>query len=56
MTGPLPSGDGFLPAWSAPFAAGQRAGLARLAPLGRLDRDWAFGDGRGAGVTVAQLL
>ena len=46
MTGPIASGDGSLPAWSAPFAADHRAGLERLAPLGRLDRDWAFGDGR----------
>ena len=53
MTGPIASGDGSLPAWSEPFAADHRAGLERLAPLGRLDRDWAFGDGRGAGVTVA---
>jgi len=42
-----------LPAWSAPFAAGRRARLQRQAPLGRLERAWAFGDGRGAGVTVA---
>ena len=45
--------DAGLPAWSAPFAAGQRAHLERTAPLGRLERDWAFGDRRGAGVTVA---
>ena len=45
--------DAGLPAWSAPFAAGQRAHLERAAPLGRLERDWAFGDRRGAGVTVA---
>ena len=45
--------DGGLPAWSAPFAAGQRADLGRQAPLGQLDRAWAFGDGRGDGVTVA---
>ncbi len=42
-----------LPAWSAPFAGERRSGLARVAPLGRLERDWAFGDGGGAGVTVA---
>lgn len=42
-----------LPAWSAPFAADQRARLQRERPLGRLERDWAFGDGRGTGVTVA---
>jgi subtilisin family serine protease len=42
-----------LPAWSTPFAADHRADLRRLAPLGRLEREWAFGDGRGEGVTVA---
>jgi subtilisin family serine protease len=45
--------DAGLPAWSAPFAAGRRAKLQRRGPLGRLDREWAFGDARGAGVTVA---
>ena len=49
MTG----GDAGLPAWSAPFADDRRADLRRDPPLGRLDRDWAFGDGRGRGVTVA---
>jgi len=42
-----------LPAWSAPFAEDRRDDLRRIAPLGRLDREWAFGDGRGAGVRVA---
>lgn len=42
-----------LPAWSAPFAADRRDGLQRQSPLGPLDRAWAFGDGRGRGVTVA---
>jgi subtilisin family serine protease len=42
-----------LPAWSAPFAADRRDGLRRQPPLGPLDRAWAFGDGRGRGVTVA---
>jgi subtilisin family serine protease len=42
-----------LPAWSAPFAEDRREDLRRIAPLGRLDRDWAFGDGRGSGVRVA---
>lgn len=42
-----------LPAWSAPFAENRRDALRRVAPLGRLDRAWAFGDGRGAGVRVA---
>ena len=45
--------DGELPAWSAPFAGEQRADLQRQAPLGQLDRGWAFGDGTGQGVTVA---
>lgn len=45
--------DAGLPAWSAPFADDRRAGLLREAPIGSLDRDWAFGDGRGAGVTIA---
>ena len=30
-----------------------RTDLRRVAPLGRLERDWAFGDGLGAGVRVA---
>ncbi|HET9456417.1 MAG TPA: S8 family serine peptidase [Candidatus Limnocylindrales bacterium] len=42
-----------LPAWSAPFAVDRRDGLQRQPPLGPLDRAWAFGDGRGRGVTVA---
>jgi subtilisin len=42
-----------LPAWSAPFATEHRDGLVRAGPFGRLDRSWAFGDGRGNGVTVA---
>ena len=46
MTGPLA-------AWSDAFAAGARAGLERASPLGRLERASVFGDGRGAGVTVA---
>jgi subtilisin len=49
----MSSPDAGLPAWSAPFAAGQRALLERAAPLGRLERDWAFGGRGGAGVTVA---
>ncbi len=45
---------GGLPAWSEPFAAHERdARLARLRPLGRLERDQAFGGVDGAGVTVA---
>ena len=42
-----------LPAWSDPFAGERRDLLARRRPLGRLERGWAFGDGRGSGVTVA---
>jgi subtilisin family serine protease len=45
--------DAGLPAWSAPFAEGRRADLRRSAPLTGIDRAWAFGDGSGAGVTVA---
>jgi subtilisin family serine protease len=45
--------DTSLPAWSAPFAEDRRVDLRRLAPFGRIDRAWAFGDGRGEGVTVA---
>ena len=45
--------DAGLPAWSAPFAADRRDQLRRSGPLGRLDRGWAFGDGRGGGVRVA---
>jgi subtilisin family serine protease len=49
----MTSSDSGLPAWSAPFAEAQRERLRRAPPLGRLDRAWAFGDGSGAGVTVA---
>lgn len=42
-----------LPAWSEPFAADHRTGLARQAPFVDIDRAWAFGDGSGAGVVVA---
>jgi subtilisin len=45
--------DTALPAWGAPFAEGHRADLRRVAPFGRADREWAFGDGSGKGVTVA---
>jgi subtilisin family serine protease len=53
MTGPSTSGDATLPAWSAPFAADHRPDLRRQAPLGSLERGWAFGDGRGEGIRVA---
>ena len=42
-----------LPAWSTPFATEHRDGLVRSGPFGRLERSWAFGEGRGKGVTVA---
>jgi subtilisin family serine protease len=45
--------DTSLPAWSAPFAGDRRDALRRIPPLGRLERSWAFGDGRGTGVRVA---
>jgi subtilisin family serine protease len=45
--------DAGLPAWSAPFANDRRDALQRLGPFGRLERSWAFGDGRATGITVA---
>ena len=45
--------DRALPAWGAPFAADHRTELARIPPLGRLDRARAFGDGTGGGARVA---
>jgi subtilisin family serine protease len=42
-----------LPAWSEPFAADHRPGLARTAPFPEVERSWAFGDGSGDGVVVA---
>jgi len=42
-----------LPAWSEPFAAANRGRLGRHGPWGRVDRDWAFGDGSGRGQRVA---
>lgn len=42
-----------LPAWSEPFAADRRVGLARQVPFADIDRAWAFGDASGAGVVVA---
>jgi subtilisin family serine protease len=49
----MSAGDSSLPAWSLPFSEGHRDGLRRDLPLGRLERDLAFGDGSGRGVTVA---
>jgi subtilisin len=42
-----------LPAWSEPFAGDHRDGLDRHGPWGRVDRDWAFGDGTGRGLRIA---
>jgi subtilisin family serine protease len=42
-----------LPAWSEAFAGPSRGSLARVPPLGRLDRAAVFGDADGRGVTVA---
>jgi subtilisin family serine protease len=42
-----------LPAWSEPFAEANRGSLGRRGPWGRVDRDWAFGDGSGRGLRVA---
>ena len=42
-----------LPAWSEPFAAGNRDRLERHGPWGRVDRGWAFGDGSGRGLRIA---
>jgi subtilisin family serine protease len=44
-----------LPAWAEAFAAAHRTELARVAPFTAVDRAWAFGDGDGAGVTVAVI-
>jgi len=44
--------DRLLPAWSEPFV-GDRAGLARLSPLGSIGRDWAWGGSDGSRVRVA---
>jgi subtilisin len=43
----------YLPAWSEPFVGERRAGLGHLVPLGRLDRELAWGGADGSGVTVA---
>ena len=42
-----------LPAWSEPFAAGHREGLARVVPFASFDRAMAWGGADGSGVTVA---
>ena len=42
-----------LPAWGEAFASSRRESMGRSGPWGRIDRDWAFGDGSGRGVRVA---
>ena len=42
-----------LPAWSEPFAEGNREALRHAGPWGRMDRGWAFGDASGRGLRVA---
>ena len=42
-----------LPAWSEPFTADDRSGLARTTRLDAIERSWAFDGGTGRGVTVA---
>jgi subtilisin len=44
-----------LPAWAEAFAEANRADLARISPFAGIDRAWAFGQGDGAGVTVAVI-
>ncbi len=44
-----------LPAWSEPFAAGQRKALARVSPFASFDRQAAWGGSDGSGVTVAVI-
>ena len=45
--------DPYLPAWSEPFVADRRAGLARTSPFGTIERQIAFGGSDGSGVRVA---
>ena len=42
-----------LPAWSEPFAGRRHPGLARVAGMRGVSRDWAWKGATGAGVTVA---
>jgi len=42
-----------LPAWSEPFASGNRDRLGRRGPWGAVDRSWAFGNGTGRGLRIA---
>lgn len=45
--------DPLLPAWSEPFLAHSRDGLARVARFSSVDRAWAWEGSTGRGVTVA---
>jgi len=45
--------DDALPAWSEPFASDRREALGRSLPLGKMDREWAWGGCDGTGTTVA---
>ena len=45
--------DEALPAWSEPFASDRREALGRSLPLGKMDREWAWGGCDGTGITVA---
>jgi subtilisin family serine protease len=47
------TGRPLLPAWSEPFTGERRAQLARVPPLGAIDREWAWGGADGSGVRVA---
>jgi subtilisin family serine protease len=43
------------PAWSEPFLGDALERLARAARIDRIDREWAFGDATGRGVTVCVM-
>lgn len=43
------------PAWSEPFTSADLSGLTRRVRLAGIDRDWAFDDWTGRGMTVAIL-
>jgi subtilisin family serine protease len=55
VPGPRPpaAADDSLPAWAAPFAPDALESLARRRHLRGIDREWAFGDSTGRGMTVA---
>jgi len=50
-----PPADQGLPAWAEPFAPEALEGLVRRRHLDGIDRDWAFGDSTGRGLTVAVI-